>query len=57
MPFTPTINTNDFVPSPAPLLPGSERVHYERELRRISTSINALSAAVKEIQDYLKTLP
>lgn len=57
MTFTNKITVERFNPSPSPVLPGSEKGHYDRELRNISRVILTLTEAVKEIQDYLKTLP
>ena len=57
MAFSNTNEVGQYAPSPSPSLPGSERLYLERELRSISETINGLSRAVREIQDYLKTLP
>lgn len=57
MAFTPNHEPQRFVQSPPPVLPGSETVHYNREIARLTKVINNLAEAVKEMQDYLKTLP
>lgn len=56
MPFKPRNTVESYIPAPAPNLPGSDKMHYDRELRRIQAAIEKLNQAVREIQAHLDTL-
>lgn len=57
MPFTKEVTLDKpYVPGPSPVL-GNDKAFMENELREISKAIRHLEDAVKEIQDYLETLP
>ena len=57
MPFTPTQQPIGYLPSPPPVLEGSQRIYLDREFKQISEVLNAQSRAIREIQEYLQTLP
>lgn len=57
MAFTRTVTVQPYTPSPPPGLPGSEKLHYERELKDLATVINNLASALDELQAYVETLP
>lgn len=54
MPFEKTVETQRYVPSPPPTLPGSESLHYKREIEKLAMIVGKLHDAVKEMQDYLE---
>lgn len=57
MSFTPTELVERYRPSAPPLIAGAEKLYLDRELRQLSIVVDRLSAAITEIQEYLKTLP
>lgn len=57
MPFVKTVILVGGVIQKAPSMKGSDTLHQDRIQREINDRINALNIAVKEIQDYLATLP
>ena len=52
MSFQKTYTPQSYSPAPPPVIPGAERIHYERELQRISQAIEALKQSVTELQGY-----
>ena len=57
MPFTRTQVVREYVPAPMPKMDGSDKQHYENELKAISRTLNNLVKATREMQNYLETLP
>lgn len=57
MPFNPKVQTTPYTYRSSPVIPGSERLAMDREVRKMGEKVNELVRAVQEIQDYLKTLP
>ena len=53
MPFAPENKVEPYLPAPPPALPGSGKVHYENELRRLQSVIGRLVAAIEEMQTHL----
>lgn len=57
MPFTKTIEARSYQPRPEPQVEGTEIQYVMRELREVSITLNNHQKAIKEMQDYLATLP
>lgn len=55
MTFTSSRQPGTYAAAPPPVLPGADRLHYERELQALSLAINQMAASVKELQDYANT--
>jgi hypothetical protein len=56
MPFTPQHTPEVYIPNPTPLLQGSDKLHYDRELRRLREVIQSQTECIKELQTYVATL-
>lgn len=56
MTFDPKNQITQYIQAPPPALAGSDRLYYDRELKKIKTALDSLELAITEIRGYLKTL-
>lgn len=52
--FVQTIEVSKYPYKQSPILPGSERLFVDREIRGLSEKINNIVDAIQEIQAHLK---
>ncbi len=57
MPFVRTVELSEVYTQKSPSMSGSDKLHQDRIQRELIVTLNTMMMAIKEMQDYLETLP